>query len=203
MKSRTAIFIFSLLLVGLSFSKVKESIDDVLRQSLRNKNDVLNNLRKSNDQHVKRLFVDGFDRFASSSTVEYMEKVDVARIGAFANYLAGTLGIPGDKRKDFINTVQVSTFMDRNEWKDVGFTFNVGNGQARCISFVAALDSDTNKLDVMVFNISASFKVLGDITVTSYTKKSAWGLFSKKKVKFIRNQAKITQSHSRGIKYSR
>lgn len=145
------------------------------------------------DPFVSKLFSNGLKKFESSAKVEFIQQVDANELSGFANYLAQSLRVPSAKRRSFIETIEASIWIDLNDWKEISFVFDMGKGTAKFISVVAAINTRTNKIDFLLSDVKSTFEIGDDIFVSTYTKKSFFGLFGKTSIKIKKVPAKMTQ----------
>eukprot|EP00178_Gracilaria_changii_P027838 TRINITY_DN9203_c0_g1_i2.p1 TRINITY_DN9203_c0_g1~~TRINITY_DN9203_c0_g1_i2.p1 ORF type:complete len:215 (+),score=50.47 TRINITY_DN9203_c0_g1_i2:38-646(+) len=169
-------------------------IDDVIKQTVKQKSSAMKDLEDNkNDPFVSKLFSNGLKKFESSAKVEFIQEVPAGELSGFVNYLASALRVPSDKRKAFKETMEMSVWMDVNDWKEISFIFNLGLGKAKYVSVVAAVNQGKNTIDFLISDVQSTFEMGDDIFVSTYTKKSFFGLFGKTSIKIKKVPAKMTQ----------
>lgn len=185
-----------IILLALSVSMVAciTDIDKVIKETIASKGKAEKDLQDNrSDPFVSKLFSNGIKSFKSHSKVSYIQKIDANEFSGFTNYLASSLRIPSKDRKNFIDTLSASVWMDLNDWKEISFIFNLGKGQAKFVSIVVANDMSTNKIDVLISDVQSTFEIGDDIFVSTRTKKSFFGLFGSTKLVIKKVPAKMTR----------
>lgn len=169
-------------------------INEVIKQTINQKASALKELNDNKkDPFIAKLFSNGMKTYSDSTKVQFIQQVDGDELSGFANFLSTSLRIPTGKKASFIDTVQASVWMDVNDWKELSFVFDMGKGQAKYVSVVAAANSTTNKLDFLIADIQSNFEIGDDIFVSTYTKKSFFGLFGSTKLVIKKVPAKMTE----------
>ena len=169
--------------------------DSMIRKAIAIKDQVVNNLsQQKNDPFLVKLFKNGIMSYTGNTKVEVLENVETGKLRDYASYLAGQLNIPTANRPLFVDNLYMSSFIDKNEWKELNFQFKpAGTGSASMVTVTSYLDSATGKVEFVNWKIFAAFEIGSDYIVSTIRHSSLFGLFSSTTYQITKRPPEIDQ----------
>lgn len=149
--------------------------------------------KNANDPFLAKVMKNGFKSYQSTAKVEFLSGVNTMYVDGYIGFLATQLGVPANRIESFKADMELATFVDRTTWKEVDFLFNLGKGQAKFVTVLTALNPEGTMLDFIVADIGATFEIGDDVFISTSTKSSFFGLFSKTKLKIKKVPTVMTQ----------
>ena len=178
---------------SLKSGKTQSQLDQLLRSAVGSKEAIVYELNQNkNDPFLAKLFKNGITSYTSSAIVESLEGVDAGMINEYAEHLSNSMGIPFGARATFKDQLFLSTLTEKNEWKELEFMFKVNQGTAKYISVMSVLDESTNTLDFLNSDIKAGFELGPDVIISTKTRSSFFGLFSRTTIEITKRPAELT-----------
>lgn len=182
------------ILRSLGTAESQAKLTEFLNESAKNKDTAYAELRKNqNDPFVAKLFKNGVTHFTSSASVESLEGVEQFMFEDYYNHLIAKMQIPPSTQEDFRMEMRLATMGSRGEWKSVDFLFKNSRATAKYVNVMCAYDDRVDEADFLIADVQASFELGPDVIVTTSTKSSFFGLFSKTQIKYIYRPAELTE----------
>ena len=179
---------------GLGSAESQAKLTEFLNESAKNKDDAYQTLRKNeNDPFVAKLFKNGLTHFTSSASVDSLEGVERALLQDYYTHLIQKMGIPENTQGDFRMEMELAALGSRGEWKSVDFLYKNAKGSAKYVNVMCSYDDRLDEADFLIADVQATFELGPDLIVSTSTKSSFFGLFSKTSVKLIYIPAELTE----------
>lgn len=171
-----------------------EVMDKTIKDVENEKDAVLEDLKvkMTRDVKLKEVIDNGFKNYSQHTKTEYFGGVSEDNISGFANFLVGKLEINSENKEEFIANIEASLFSDdSSSIKYIDFV-DGKTGGATYKGVVVDYEEEKGKVNFLVSNIRASFKV-GDAIFVTRSQRSFCNGALKKTFKVTRLPKTITQ----------